>query len=620
MSLFQLLKERRFGPFFGVQFLGALNDNLFKNTMAILIAYKAASEAEGGMLTNLGAGLFILPFFLFSPVAGQLADKYDKARIMRLVKIAEIVIMLAGSIGLFLGSRPLLFGVLFLMGIRSAFFGPVKYSILPQHLKENELMSGNALVEMGTFLAILLGTLGGGLLAKWDHPALTAAILLAAAAIGLAGSLRIPPAPPLAPDLKIDWNNIRQTVNLTRMIRQVPAVFNSVLGISWFWFFGATLLAQILNLTKHMLLGTEDVVTLLLAVFSLSVGAGSALCAKLSRGEIELGLVPLGAFGMTLFCADFAFIAYPPPGLALMGVGELLTGLYAGAAYRVMFDLAMVGVSASLFIVPLYALIQTRSPAEQRSRVVGANNVFNALFMVASALLTMLLYKLEFNTVQILLYTAILNFVVSTYIFLLIPEFVMRFIVWLLASTIYRLRYTGRERVPRQGAAVIVANHVSFIDWFVITAACRRPVQFVMDHRIFKTPVLGTLFKLSKAIPIAPAKEDAAAKEKAFADISAALKAGNLVCIFPEGKITADGELNPFKPGVERILSADPVPVIPIALGGLWGSFFSRHGGKAMAKVPRPRRRMIKVDIGEPMAPETRAEAMGRKVAGMLGG
>jgi 1-acyl-sn-glycerol-3-phosphate acyltransferase len=302
-----------------------------------------------------------------------------------------------------------------------------------------------------------------------------------------------------------------------------------------------------------------------------------------------------------------------------MGVGELLTGPYAGAAYRVMFDLAMLGISASLFIVPLYALIQTRSPAEQRSRVVGANNVFNALFMVASALLTMLLYKLEFNTVQILLYTAILNFVVSAYIFLLIPEFVMRFIVWLLASTIYRLRYTGRERVPRQGAAVIVANHVSFIDWFVITAACRRPVQFVMDHRIFKTPVLGTLFKLSKAIPIAPAKEDAAATEKAFADISAALKAGNLVCIFPEGKITADGELNPFQPGVQRILSADPVPVIPIALGGLWGSFFSRHGGKAMSKVPRPRRRVIKVDVCEPLPPETKAETMGMRIGEALG-
>ena len=619
MGMFKLLAQNRFGPFFGVQFLGALNDNLFKNTLVILFAFKAVSEAESGLVTNLAAGLFILPFFLFSGVAGQIADKYDKARIMKIIKAAEIGIMIIGSIGFFTGTNALLFLTLFLMGVHSAFFGPAKYSILPQHLKANELMTGNALVEMGTFLAILIGTLGGGLLAgRQDIRAISCAIV-SVAILGYLVALKIPAAPAVVPDLKLSWNPITQTVKLTGIIRKKQALFNSILGISWFWYFGATLLAQLPNFTRHMLQGNEAVVTLFLAVFSLSIGVGSILCAKLSRGEIELGLVPLGALGMTLFCGDLAFIPYPPAGLALMGAGALFHGPYAHAGLRVMVDLGMVGMFGSLFIVPLYALIQSRADEESRSRVIAANNIFNALFMVGSALITMVLFKAGLNTVQILLFTAILNLVVSAYIFLLIPEFVMRFIIWILASTIYRLRYAGRDSVPHQGPAVIVCNHVSFIDWFVITAACRRPVHFVMDHAIFKKPLLGWLFRLSKAIPIAPAKEDAALKEKAFELISRELKDDNLVCIFPEGKITYDGALNPFRPGVERILAKDAVPVIPMAIDGLWGSFFSRKGGRAMAGVPKPSRRIIKVTVGDPLPASASAADMEAEVRKLLG-
>lgn len=618
MSLFKLLSQRRFAPFFGVQFLGALNDNLFKNTMVILFAFKASSEAESGFLTNLAAGLFILPFFLFSAVAGQLADKYEKSRIMRTIKAAEIGIMAVGAIGFFTGSTLLLFITLFLMGAHSAFFGPVKYSILPQHLKEEELMTGNALVEMGTFLAILIGTIAGGILAGSRNIAAVSGGILGIALLGYAASRKIPSAPPVVPHLKLNWNPFSQAVVLTRLIRKKEALFNSILGISWFWFFGGTLLAQVPNFTKHMLHADEGVVTLLLSVFSLSIGVGAILCAKLSRGEIELGLVPIGAFGMTVFLADLAFIAYPPAGAALMGVGALFDGPWAGTGIRVMADLGLVGLSGSLFIVPLYALIQARADAESRSRVIAANNIFNALFMVGSALITMALFRIGFNTVQVLLFTAILNLAVSTYIFLLIPEFVMRFVVWLLAGTLYRIRFDGRGNIPRTGPAVIVCNHVSFIDWFVITAACRRPVHFVMDHSIFKIPVLGWIFKLSKAIPIAPAKEDPAMKEQAFAHISRELREGELVCIFPEGKITFDGSLNPFRPGVERILEKDPVPVIPMALKGLWGSFFSRKGGKAMAAMPKPSRRPIDLLIGAPMPAGTTAEAMEAKVGRLL--
>lgn len=619
MTMIRLLAQKRFGPFFGVQFLGALNDNLFKNTLVILFAFQASSEAESGLVTNLAAGLFILPFFLFSAVAGQIADKFDKAKIMRTIKAAEIGIMALGSVGFFTGHNVLLFITLFLMGVHSAFFGPVKYSILPQHLKEDEVMTGNALVEMGTFLAILIGTLTGGFLAGSRNMGVISAGIVSVALIGYLASLRIPTAPAVVPHLKLKWNPFTQTVALTRILFKKAALFNSVLGISWFWFFGATVLAQLPNFTRHFLQGNESVVTLLLAVFSVSIGIGSVLCAKLSRGDIELGLVPIGALGMTLFIVDLAFLPYPPETGVLMGVGAFLQGPYASLTWRVMADLGMMGISGSLFIVPLYALIQTRADEESRSRVIAANNIFNAVFMVASALITMVLFKLGFNTLQILLFTAILNFVVSAYIFLLIPEFVMRFVVWILASTIYRLRYTGRDHIPRQGAAVLVANHISFIDWFIITAACRRPVCFVMDHNMYKHPLLGWLFKLSKAIPIAPAKEDPKRLEEAFLLISKQLREGNLIGLFPEGKITFDGRVNPFKPGVERVLAQDPVPVIPMALQGLWGSFFSRQGGAAMARVPKPSRRVISVTIGESMPATTKARELEAQVRALLG-
>jgi 1-acyl-sn-glycerol-3-phosphate acyltransferase len=616
-----LLFTRRFGPFFLTQFLGALNDNLLKNGLVILVAFQAAYESQAGMLSNLAAGLFILPFFLFSPVAGQMADKYDKARLMRAIKIAEVAIMAAAAWGFIAGHTVLLFITLFLMGVHSAFFGPVKYSVLPHHLRDDELMGGNAWVETGTFLAILIGTLVGGWLVGLNSSTgmwALGILMVTASFAGWSASLRIPAAAPVAAEFKLNFNPFGETLALTRLIAKTPAVLNSVLGISWFWFFGATLLAQLPSFVRHTLRGDESVATMLLAVFAVAVGLGSLLCAKLARGEIELGLVPIGALGLTVFASDLAFISYPENFGGLVSASAWISGMHAFTAWRVIADFFLIGLSGSLFIVPLYALIQARSAAENRSRVIAANNLLNAVFMVASALITMALYQLGFSTVQILLYTAILNAVISLYIFLLIPEFFMRFAVWMMAGTIYRLRYSGRENLPRQGAAVLICNHISFIDWFIITAACNRPVRFVMDHKIFNLPLLGWVFKLCKAIPIAPGKESEAVKASAFAAIGAALRDGDLVCIFPEGKITYDGKLSAFKPGVKRILAADPVPVIPMALTGLWGSFFSRKGGRAMATVPKPSRRIIGVHAGEPLPANATVEAMEIEVLRLL--
>ncbi len=625
MSTFSLLRTRRFLPFFCTQFLGAFNDNLFKNAMVMLLTFGAAhgaSEAESGMVIILAGGVLILPFFLFSSAAGQIADKYEKSQIMRAVKLAEIFIMALGGVGFFLHSTPILFVTLFLMGTHSAFFGPAKYSVLPQHLKENELVAGNAAVEMGTFLAILLGTLGGGILAGSRSPGLIVTGIIGVAVLGYLASRFVPLAPATAPDLKLNWNPFTETMALFKLTRQKESVFNSILGISWFWYFGAVLLAEMPNFTKHALGGDESVATLLLAVFSVSIGVGAFICERLSRGDIELGVVPLGALAMSVFCGDLFLINYPTlaEGAAGVSVSAYLAGPNAFVLWRTIFDMAMIGIFSSLFIVPLYALIQFRSDEATRSRIIAANNVFNAVFMVASALITMALFKLGMSTIQVLLTLAVMNLVVCGYVFTLIPEFFLRFGIWILASTIYRLKYEGQEKVPKNGGCIIVCNHVSFIDWLIITAACRRPARFVMDHNYFKMPIISLFFRMAKAIPIAPSKEDPKAKEKAFERIAWELRDGNVVCIFPEGRITQDGKLNPFKPGIERMLADTAVPVIPMAIKGLWGSFFSRRNrGHAMRGVPKPTRRLISVTVGEVLPPTVKAAELEELVLRLSG-
>ena len=620
MSVSKLLFQRRFGPLFLTQFAGALNDNIFKNAMVILLSYRAASESESGFLVNAAAGLFILPFFLFSAVAGRVADKFDKGQVMRAVKMAEIGIMILGAIGFYTSSQWLLFVSLFLMGVHSTFFGPLKYSILPQHLSEKELIAGNALIETGTFLAILTGTLLGGALAGHGEANLIAGWILGVAIAGWLCSLSIPKAAAADPDLKISFNFASDMREMIATCKQREGIWNSVVGISWFWYFGSTFLAQLPSFSKHTLMSDNpSTTTVLLATFSISVGIGSLLTEKLSRGELELGMIPLGALGMSLFSGDMYFIDVATASktffnLPAMGIENV------AIPTRVLVDIAMTGITGSLFIVPLYAYLQYRSEERTRSRLIAANNVFNAVFMVGSAVFTMFFYKVGLNTVQVIFVTAVMNLVVTTWIIALIPEFLMRFIIWILASTIYRLRYTGRDLIPATGPAIIVANHVSYIDWFVVTAACRRPVRFVMYHQFFKMPGIHIVAEAAKAIPIAPAKEDAALKEKSFEAISAALKEGHVVCIFPEGGLTRDGNLMPFRPGIDRILAKDPVPVYLMALNGLWGSFFSRVGGHAMRKMPHPRWRVISIVIKEFLYEKNSSaafEGKGRLAAGM---
>lgn len=579
-----LMRQRRFLPFFCTQFLGAFNDNLFKIALVLLVTYSGVySEGEVSLLTNVANGLFILPFFLFSATFGQLADKLDKTILIRATKLLEIAIMAIAAVGFHYQHMPTLLVALFLMGTHSTLFGPVKYGILPQHLRRDELIAGNGLVEMGTFVAILLGQLVAGLFLDAGQIIAASATMIAVAVLGYLISRAVPAAPATDPTLKVNWNFMTETGRLLKYAASQRVVFLAILGISWFWFYGAILLAQMPAYAKVTLTAEKSVFILLLAVFSISIGIGSLLCEKLSQGRIEIGLVPFGSIGLTVFAFDLAFASAMPASPSLRTVAEFLA---TAGSYRILADIFLIGLFGGFYIVPLYTMIQTRTAESHLSRVIAANNVLNAAFMVVAAGLGAGLLAAGLSIPQLFLVLAVLNAAVVIYLYKLVPEFLFRFVAWILINTLYRLRERGMAHIPKEGAAVLICNHVSFVDALIISAAVPRPARFVMHHAIFKIPLLSWLFRTAKAIPIAPAKEDAAMKERAFDAIAQALADGELVCIFPEGKITSDGTINEFRSGIEDIIKRTPVPVVPMALRGLWGSYFSRKGGAAFRGIP----------------------------------
>jgi 1-acyl-sn-glycerol-3-phosphate acyltransferase len=616
---FALLRLRRFAPFFATQALSAFNDNAFRNAMIVLVGFQMGlDESAVGFYSNIAPALFILPFFLFSATAGQLAEKFEKTRIIRFVKLFEIAAMALASFAFYRHSLWLMLSVLFLMGLHSTLFGPIKYAILPQALAPEELVGGNALVETGTSLAILIGMIAGGAAMSEAGPVAASLLVLAIAVLGYLVCRAIPPAPPSAPDLRFNWNPFTETVRVLGFVTKNRTVFNAVLGISWFWFFGGVFTMQLPNYTKIFLGGTESVSILVLALFSIGVGAGSLLCEKLSGRRVEIGLVPFGSIGLTLFGLDLYF-ARPEPA-TLHGLSALAF-LVAPGSWRIVADFVLVGVFAGFYIVPLFALVQSRAPKSELSRVIAGNNIVNALFIVAAAAFGIGLGAAGLSIPEIFLVAAILNAAVAIYIYTLVPEFLMRFLSWLIVSLLYRIRVEGEENLPDESAAVLVANHVSFMDPLIINACTRRPPRFVMYYKIFDIPVLRFIFRTARAIPIASRKENAALMERAFAEVDATLGRGDLVAIFPEGGITRDGAIAPFRPGVERILAARPVAVVPIALRGLWGSVFSRKDSAlGRMRLPRRFRARIEVAIGAPIpAAEASAAVLEERVRELRG-
>jgi len=420
-------RTKRFLPLFLTQFLGALNDNLLKNALVMLVTYRiaAATGDHAQILVTLAAGLFILPFFLFSATAGQLADKYDRAAITRIIKLAEIGIMAVAIAGFFAQSVWLLLTALFGMGVHSTFFGPIKYALLPQQLADDELLPGNAYIEAGTFLAILLGTILGGLLVLQAHGVtLVSVALLAVAVTGYLTSRQIPAAQPSDPALLINRNIWQETWRIVGYARQDRQIFLCILGISWFWLVGATFLAEFAPYVKNVLHAGAAVVTLLLTVFSVGIGVGSFLCNRLLRGHIQSTYVPLAALAITVFGVDLYFASqHFSAGSGLLSLGQFVA---SPRAWRVLADLFFMAISGGVYIVPLYAIMQHRSAPAHRARVIAANNVVNAVFMVASAVITLALLSLHFTIPDVFLLVSLANLAAAIYICKLLPDALLR--------------------------------------------------------------------------------------------------------------------------------------------------------------------------------------------------
>lgn len=618
---FDLFKTKRFFPFFVTQALGAFNDNIFKNSLMLILAFSASSQVpiDTDILMNLAAVIFIAPFFFFSGTAGRIADRFDMQKVIRLAKLAEIVIMSIAALAYYFEAYMTLIFLLFLMGTQSAFFGPVKYAILPKTLEKNELVGGNALMEMGTFVSILVGTIVGGLLVDLEQSRFWISISVVGFAIlGYLVSRKVPATKPNNPDLKISWNIFSQTISSLKVSYKYREVFLSMMAVSWFWFMGASYLTQVPNYAKSILMSNSDVVTLMLAIFSIGVALGALICEKLSNKQVELGIVPIGSLGLSLFGIDL-YLATPAYEVeTLMGVTEFIS---QQGSLRVLVDLAFVGFFGGLYSVPLMALIQQRSDDDEKAQTIAALNIMNALFMLVSgASAIVFLGLLDLSIPEYFAVIAVMNIVVVVFIYSQVPEFTLRFVVWLLSHTIYRVKHKGLEHIPEEGGAVLVCNHVSYMDALILAGACKRPARFVMDKTIYFNPSLNWFFRLAKAIPIASQKSDPDMYASAMERISEELRMGNVVCIFPEGKLTKDGHVDTFRKGIETILEKDPVPVIPMALQGLWGSFFSHKNGAALSTLPSRFWSRIGLVVDTPWQPhETKAGALEAHIRNLRG-
>jgi acyl-[acyl-carrier-protein]-phospholipid O-acyltransferase/long-chain-fatty-acid--[acyl-carrier-protein] ligase len=582
MHLPPLLKSRRFLPLFVTQFLGAFNDNLFKNALAALITFRIAAETHenANFLVTLAGAIFILPFFLFSATAGQLADKYDKSTLARITKIWEIGILFIASIGFYLGSPWFLQFVLFCLGVQATFFGPIKYALLPQHLREEELIEGNAYIEAGTFLAILLGTIAGELLIlRSGGIAIVSAGMMLCAVAGYFSSRSIPAAPAPVPDLVIGRNIWRETWKIVGISRKRRDVFLSILGNSWFWFVGATFMSQFFNYAKDVMHADETVVTLFLTMFSLGIGLGSFLCNKMLKGQVQATYTPPAALGMSIFMVDLYFASGHAPQPAVDTIMNAATFVGFAASWRILFDLLMIAVCAGVYIVPLYAIMQERSAPEERARAIAASNIINALFMVSSAIMTILLLKLSFSIPQIFLTMGLLNGFVAIYICKLLPDALIRTVMQFIFKRLYRVEVRGLENYAAAGERVLlVANHTSFLDAALIASYLPEKITFAINTHIARLWWMKPFLALVDAFPLDPTNPLAT---KSLIDV---VKKGRKCMIFPEGRITVTGSLMKIYEGPGMIAEKAGAQVLPIRIDGAQYSPFSRLQGKVRTR------------------------------------
>ena len=615
-----LLKSRRFAPLFTTQFLGAFNDNLFKNALVVLITYVLAARAglNAQIVVTLAAGVFILPFFMFSASAGQLAEKYNKALLIQRIKLDEIGIMTLAGVGLYFQDVAMLMIVLFLAGVQSAYFGPVKYGILPDQLAPSELLGGNALIETGTFLAILTGTMVGGLLILNTHgPALVTSLGIVFAVAGWLASRAIPATSPVAPDLIVSHHVWRETVAIIRHAAGNRRVFLSILGISWFWFFAATYLAQFPTLAKDVVRGDETVVTLFLVVFSIGIGIGSLLCNRLLKGQVNATFVPVGLLGMTLFSIDlyFATAQSPlPPSTDLLNAVGLLSSVQG---WRIALDLTCIATAGGLYIVPLYAILQSASEATHRSRNIAGNNVMNALFMVVSALATAAMLALGVTVPEVLLTLAIMNIAVGIYVAGLLPGDMLRGILVSLLELFFRVEVRGLEHVRAAGDRVlVVANHVSFLDAVLLAAFLPDKLTFAVNSHIARKRLIRPFLSLADTFALDPTNP------LAVRELINRLRAGGKIVLFPEGRITVTGALMKVYEGPGMIAEKSGAQILPVRIDGAQYTYFSRLRGKVRLRLfPHIRLTVLKplrFDVPEHLTGRQRRQVAGEKLYSLM--
>jgi len=603
MSLKYVTTDRRFWPLFWTQFLGALNDNFFKNAMVILIAYQGVKlwGLESAMLVPAAGGIFILPFFLFSATAGQIADKYEKATIIKVTKITEFIIMCVASLGFYLGNFQMLFFVLFCMGTQSAFFGPLKYGIIPALVDDDELVVANAFVTTGTFIAILVGTIMGGQFVSFENYVFPLAIgLTAFSGLGILSSQFINKVGVVYPDIKVDYTFFRPTWEILKITARDKKIFKTVLGISWFWFMGAAILSILPTYCKDVLGGDKSVGTLFLALFTIGMGVGSFIVAKISHKKVEIGVVPTAGVVMGIFLIDLYFMPqlYSKP-TELIGLSEFMAKPWA---WRAVLDLFVISVFGGMYTVPQMTYIQEISDPGVLARTIAGNNIWNALFMVSASVVVMLLVPKGIPTVCLIL--GVLHILVSYIVYWFYSEHAARFWMKIIANTFYKVKVKGEENVP-EGPFILASNHISFVDWVILMGTLKDPIRFVIDYNYYYMPMGPFWFRQAKLVPIATKKEDPEVLKKAFDKIGEHLAEGATLGIFPEGWISRDGKMRKFQPGILKILKDNPVPVVLVSLDGLWGSIFSYHGGKVVFKWPKLfSRREVTVTIHKPIMPE----------------
>jgi len=604
-SLLRIFTSKRFLPIFIAQFGGALNDNLFKSAMLIIVAFQLTdAAAQASTINNVAALLFILPYFLFSTLAGQLADRGDKAVMIQKNKIAEILIVLVGALALYLQSIPLLLFILFCLGTQSAMFGPNKYAVLPQLLQGKDLVTGNALIASGTFIAILTGTLIGGILAQQQSAWIWIATGCLVTAIGgYLASLKIPRIEIGSPDLKVDWNMLGQSIKLLTLARGQQRVWTAILGVSWFWFIGSGYLTQIPTIVRYIGGGDESVVTLFLALFIIGVGLGCALAAKLSSFLVEIGIAPIAMLLLGLTGLDLAQIEASQT-LSLMGINAFLD---SPEGLRISLDILLIGIFGGAFALPMYTELQQASSLENRARIISINNVINAVFMVTSAILAIgILGVLQFQLSTYLVVISILNLIYAVFVFTRTPVQSLRFLAEVFSRLFYRIESEEVAQLPEEGPALLVCNHVSYADPVVIFGASKRPIRFIMAKEIRNKAPFNLVFQASRTLAICSPLEDRKTYEETIREAANSLRNGELVMIFPEGRLSPDGEIGTFRRGVEKLLENAPVPVYPMAIRGIWGSFFSHGNGPALRSGfhLRLRRRAIQLKVGMAIPPE----------------